>query len=108
MPSSRSIALLALTGLAMHWPGNAAAHGGGLDGNGCHHDRKRGDYHCHRAPQPRATPEAQRAAGLPVDDNQARRAQGRQDATVAPACHTGPRGGTYTLTASGRKNYGGC
>ena len=23
-------------------------------------------------------------------------------------CHTGPRGGTYTITASGRKNYGGC
>lgn len=26
----------------------------------------------------------------------------------APICHTGPRGGTYTITASGRKNYGGC
>ncbi len=23
-------------------------------------------------------------------------------------CYTGPRGGTYTITASGRKNYGGC
>lgn len=23
-------------------------------------------------------------------------------------CHTGPRGGTYTLTANGRKNYDGC
>lgn len=23
-------------------------------------------------------------------------------------CFTGPRGGTYTITASGRKNYGGC
>ena len=23
-------------------------------------------------------------------------------------CYTGPRGGTYTLTASGNKNYGGC
>lgn len=26
----------------------AAAHGGGLDANGCHHDRKHGGYHCHR------------------------------------------------------------
>ena len=26
----------------------AYAHGGGLDVNGCHHDRKRGGYHCHR------------------------------------------------------------
>ncbi len=24
------------------------AHGGGLDKNGCHNDRKKGGYHCHR------------------------------------------------------------
>lgn len=23
-------------------------------------------------------------------------------------CYVGPRGGTYTITASGRKNYSGC
>ena len=23
-------------------------HGGGLDGYGCHHNRKQGGYHCHR------------------------------------------------------------
>lgn len=23
-------------------------------------------------------------------------------------CYVGPRGGTYTLTSSGRKNYDGC
>lgn len=23
-------------------------------------------------------------------------------------CHVGPRGGTYTITASGKKNYSGC
>jgi hypothetical protein len=28
----------------------AAAHGGGLDGYGCHNDRKAGTYHCHRGP----------------------------------------------------------
>ncbi len=31
--------------------------------------------------------------------------------TVTPSgkiCYTGPNGGTYTLTASGNKNYGGC
>lgn len=27
-------------------------HGGGLDANGCHHDRKRGGYHCHRSTAP--------------------------------------------------------
>jgi len=27
-----------------------AAHGGGLDSYGCHHNRKAGGYHCHRGP----------------------------------------------------------
>ena len=27
----------------------AYPHGGGLDAQGCHHDRKNGGYHCHRA-----------------------------------------------------------
>jgi len=31
----------------------ANAHGGGLDANGCHTNRKTGEYHCHRA---QATP----------------------------------------------------
>ena len=30
--------------------GSASAHGGGLDKNGCHTNRKTGEYHCHRAP----------------------------------------------------------
>lgn len=31
-----------------------AAHGGGLDANGCHRDRKHGGYHRHRGSAPRA------------------------------------------------------
>lgn len=34
---------------ALLTPTLAAAHGGGLDANGCHTDRKTGIYHCHRA-----------------------------------------------------------
>lgn len=30
----------------------ADAHGGGLNAEGCHNNRKTGDYHCHRAPKP--------------------------------------------------------
>lgn len=37
--------------------GTVAAHGGGLDANGCHHDRKHGGYHCHRGSAPRASTE---------------------------------------------------
>jgi hypothetical protein len=29
---------------------SAYPHGGGLDGYGCHHNRKAGGYHCHRGP----------------------------------------------------------
>jgi hypothetical protein len=28
------------------------AHGGGLNAEGCHNNRKTGDYHCHRASAP--------------------------------------------------------
>ncbi|MBF0305463.1 MAG: YHYH domain-containing protein [Alphaproteobacteria bacterium] len=46
--------LLALIAAAVFTPTTIHAHGGGLDDKGCHHDRKRGDYHCHRgAPPPR-------------------------------------------------------
>jgi hypothetical protein len=29
-------------------PALALAHPGGLDKHGCHHDKKAGDYHCHK------------------------------------------------------------
>ena len=32
--------------LALILPKVTLAHGGGLDGSGCHHDRRTGDYHC--------------------------------------------------------------
>lgn len=39
--------------------GSAWAHGGGLNKEGCHTNRKTGDYHCHRSqddtPAPRST-----------------------------------------------------
>lgn len=34
--------------LLLGWTATALGHGGGLDGHGCHHDRKHGGYHCHR------------------------------------------------------------
>ena len=40
------IALIFVLGFPMA----AAAHGGGLDGVGCHNDNKHGGYHCHRGP----------------------------------------------------------
>jgi hypothetical protein len=81
-------------------PSAAAAHGGGLNAEGCHNNRKTGDYHCHRAP---SVQRPKQAAAMP---EQAASSVARPPAS--PNCYTGPRGGTYTITASGRKNYGGC
>ena len=44
------------------------AHGGGLDKNGCHTNRKTGDYHCHRgapAPQRNSYAPASRLSAAP-------------------------------------------
>jgi hypothetical protein len=63
--------------------GAALAHGGGLNSEGCHNNRKTGDYHCHRAPAPpvqRFAPEPQRAQSLaPLD----RRLQVGTDTSLA-------------------------
>jgi hypothetical protein len=32
----------------------------------------------------------------------------RSSSSSGRTCYVGPRGGTYTITKSGRKNYGGC
>ncbi len=40
--------LIGLLGLMV--PVSGAAHSGGLDKIGCHHDRKNGGYHCPRGP----------------------------------------------------------
>jgi hypothetical protein len=70
------------------------AHGGGLNAEGCHNNRKTGDYHCHRTPAPKQVQNIQ-TPGQPTQREQ-------------PVCYTGPKGGTYTITPSGKKNYKGC
>lgn len=49
------IILAALLAMAVSTP--ALAHGGGLNAEGCHTNRKTGDYHCHR---PQSAPSASR------------------------------------------------
>lgn len=99
------VCLLFLTPLA------ALAHGGGLNAEGCHNNRKTGDYHCHRGPSYERAP-SQRVPSQP--SNPLRPIPNSQGSarTVpnaeGPTCYVGPRGGTYTITPSGRKNYSGC
>lgn len=56
--------------------------------------------------------DAARAAGVAAGSSSSGTTNGggstAGSVTSAPVCHVGPRGGTYTLTASGQKNYGGC
>lgn len=50
-----AIALIAGLGTA----GSACAHGGGLNKDGCHTNRKTGEYHCHRNGAAAYTPRKQ-------------------------------------------------
>jgi hypothetical protein len=57
----RFMLFVLLSGIALSsWP-----HGGGLNAQGCHTNRKTGDYHCHRAQAP-ATPAAPVAPTAPA------------------------------------------
>lgn len=40
-------------------PAISEAHPGGLDASGCHHNRKTGDYHCHRGTTSAPAPQRQ-------------------------------------------------
>lgn len=98
---SRFLLAMVLTGVASQ----AAAHGGGLNAEGCHHNRRSGDYHCHRAQTAPSQQLADPGAG------RATAGSGQRQALPSPGdptCHVGPRGGTYTITSSGGKNYAGC
>lgn len=85
----------------------AHGHGGGLNAEGCHTNRRTGDYHCHRG-----------GVSLPLQSQQVEQTRPKQRAerpvasglpqSLPPGCFVGPRGGTYTITKSGRKNYSGC
>lgn len=63
----RDVLTIAIVVLMVGVP-SVFAHGGGLDANGCHNDRKRGGYHCHRgsgaaATSPRTADRPKRIAG---------------------------------------------
>jgi hypothetical protein len=85
----------------------ALAHPGGLNSEGCHNEKKTGEYHCHGSgsgkPEPARTA-AKTAAKEAETPSQAVPSQ----RSLPHGCYIGPRGGTYTITKSGKKNYGGC
>jgi hypothetical protein len=102
----RAVATVTLGALLVSAGSAALAHGGGLNAEGCHTNRKTGDYHCHRAPAATSTPEGAPSRPQRPPESQVSRAY--ESPRGGPQCFVGPRGGTYTLTPSGRKNYNGC
>src|SRR5690606_39643294 len=70
----------------------AAAHSGGLNAEGCHINRKTGDYHCHRA-APSAAPQTLRSA--PSHDRAWRNCSEALAAGVAPVRRGQPGYGAH-------------
>ena len=64
----------------------AAAHGGGLNAEGCHHDHKNGGYHCHRGPasDPPGTTPGQRLPRDPGDSTYYANCSAARAAGAAP------------------------
>jgi hypothetical protein len=62
------ILLLACLALSIAAAG-ARAHSGGLNGEGCHTNRKTGDYHCHRGNGARNPSRATPSPYLPLRDD---------------------------------------
>ncbi|WP_460506890.1 YHYH domain-containing protein [Hydrogenophaga soli] len=84
----------------------AMAHPGGVNSEGCHNNRKTGEYHCHGHTTPSKTTQVTHTA--PPREPQGPSEVKPPPPTLPSGCHVGPRGGTYTITKSGKKNYGGC
>lgn len=76
---------LCLALACMHLP--AAAHSGGLNGEGCHNNRKTGDYHCHRGG---GSPPAERANAPP-------RVRGSAGSAYYPNCAAARAAGVAPL-----------
>jgi hypothetical protein len=86
------------------FPVAVLGHGGGLDSSGCHTNRKTGGYHCHRGNGDGGSGSSNSGGTSAAQ----RPAPSAPNPGSGPTCYTGPRGGTYTITPSGRKNYKGC
>ena len=80
----------------------ASAHGGGLNAEGCHHDRKNGGYHCHRAAAPR--PSANNFNPTPAPEH--RRARDAGAATYYANCSAARAAGAAPVRR-GDPGYGG-
>ena len=89
----RQVCTTGLTLLAAHSfnATSALAHGGRLDHNGCHHDTKRGGYHCHGGPR------SEQSSARPSEIGEPRR---RDAIPVAGQTSVAPKHGLLTIPAT--------
>jgi len=66
----------ALAFSALSYAPTSLAHSGGLNAEGCHNNRRTGDYHCHRPSRPNATRPGSRPASSAFANCAAARAAG--------------------------------
>lgn len=71
-----------------------SAHGGGLNSEGCHNNRKTGDYHCHRGSSSRSKASPSRGYGLSSGEAYANCSQARV-AGAAPVRRGDPGYGSH-------------
>lgn len=82
------ILIIAALAAVLAVPEAASAHPGGLNSEGCHNNRKTGDYHCHRGSQNRAAPA--RPQGLTGNGSGSRSAGAFANCTAARAAGAAP------------------
>lgn len=68
----------------------AFAHGGGLNSEGCHNNRKTGDYHCHRAYAPSPSAGNKSESNNTQDNKPAPSSQAYRNCTAARAAGAAP------------------
>lgn len=109
MPAHRVVATCLAACLALLASPDAQAHGGGLNKDGCHNNRKTGDYHCHLGPAAAAppmqlapparnrTPRVDLAPGnrSPAPSGAYRNCTEARAAGAAPVHHSGPGCGAH-------------
>ena len=87
---------VALLGLAGTGSTPVSAHSGGLDKNGCHHDRKGGTgYHCHRPQRAGAAVEAAALSGSTGQQRPFANCREARAAGAAPVRRGDPGYGTH-------------
>lgn len=94
--------LLVVALIALPLPSITMAHGGGLNAEGCHNDRRNGGYHCHRgsAAGRSAAPRPSQRARSPGGSTYYANCSAARDAGAAPV-HAGDPGYSARLDRDG-------